>query len=1299
MANKVTIDVEARFVDSVSDEAQKAAENVEDIGDAAKKAKKETDRLGKSKIKPTVDAEDSKFLKKIRAAEEKARKLGRTKTATVLSAVDKATVIMNKVMNKAKGIAGKTWKGIVAVKDSASSILKNVATLGKGIAGKTWTAIVKIKDTFTAPLRKLKDMLFNIKTLIGGIATAWAATKLVVNPINLADAYSSAQIGFSTLLGKSGGQNMMDKIDEFAKATPFKTAGVISNVQKMMAYGWDADRIIEDMKTIGDAAAATGKGDEGLSSIVYALSEIRSKGKLSTQELNQLASAGIKAKQYLAEGLGYGSDDAGLMKLAEDLESGAIGANQAIDLILEGMKEFDGMMDKTANETVAGLWSQIEDTFEINVFRKWGQGLQDGAKKGFGTIVDLLDSSDKALAELGDTLYDIGKTASNWLADKLEVAVKKINEITGSNAFKNATLGGKIKLLWSGVIGNPLAEWWKDTVIPWWDATVVPWLVEKARGIGEGLGKGLTGGISMLLGFDATGAIEDGVTIGGAFMEGFLEGFDTDKIGEALSNWVSENKGLATVLGTVLGIKLLSGLGNIVGNIRGLFGGGSGTGTGLGASYATATMDVTAGVVNVYGMLSTSVGASTVGNLGGKLLGSGSGSGTLLLPGTGGGTPLLTSGAGTAAGKVLPSVVLKDGTVAATGSGLTAGLAKFGVTLGSGATTAGGAAAAGAAGAGGILGLITGGISAGVDIFQGVKKGKAGDKKGAKDEYFSAGTKGGMMAAGAGIGAAIGSIIPGAGTAVGALVGGGIGGIVGMFTGDKAGKALSDGTDEGGWLSNAWDATKGFFTDTIPAAFNSFKEKASTFFTETIPEGWNNLWDSVGGFFTETVPAAWNTLTEKVSTFFTETVPEAWDSFWGAIESFFTETVPYALGYATGKVWTFFSETIPEAWNNFWDTVGAFFTETVPQFAGYVWGKVVKFFTETLPNAWNSFWDAVGTFFTETIPEWAETIWSGYVVPFFTESIPAFFSNLWTAIKEFFTETIPTWAETIWSGYIVPFFTESIPSFFSSLWNGIVEFFTETLPGWAETIWSGHIVPFFTETVPGWFTSLWDSVVSFFTETLPSFAEAVWSPISTFFTETIPGWVSSVWDKVTGWFNDVKDNFMSGFEAGKGDGGGGDGDGKKARGGIVGGGSSSMEAFARGGMVRGGAKLIKVAEEGNPEMIIPLSSQRRDRALKLWAKTGKMLGVDKYARGGRTSGRDEGIPFKRYEDDEPTGGKTVLIEVGGIHVEIHVHAEAGKSIAEAIQEQKAEIAEAVAGIMADALGCQFENTPLKGGVA
>lgn len=373
--------------------------------------------------------------------------------------------------------------------DRASSKITKAMDKARAFASKTYSVAVQLKDKITAPLQRIKDSLFSIKSLAVAVGGVLAANKLITSPVAVADAYTSTKIGFSTLLGDERGQQMMDEMDAFAKKTPFKTSNVIDNAQKMMAYGWDAERILTDMETIGNAAAATGKMDQGLESIVYALSEIRSKGKLSTQELNQLASAGIKAKAYLAEGLGYGTSDEGMMKLAADLEDGAIGAQQAIDLILEGMKEFDGMMDRTANETVAGLKAQLEDVFEINIQRRWGQGLQDGMKRGLGSIVSLLDKGEEGLTKFGDALYELGYTVSNWAADKLENSINRLMEVMDSEEFKNASLGEKIGIVWDEVIAKPLSAWWegggKETV------------TSKAKEIGETLGSGIISGLSL----------------------------------------------------------------------------------------------------------------------------------------------------------------------------------------------------------------------------------------------------------------------------------------------------------------------------------------------------------------------------------------------------------------------------------------------------------------------------------------------------------------------------------------------------------------------------------------------------------------------------------------------------------------------------------------------------------------------------------------------------------------------------------------------------------------------------------
>lgn len=591
MANRVVIDVETRYHDGVSAQLTTVSKNAD-------------------KAKNSVEG-----------ATKAVEKLGKTKAEVNLLAKDNASAKLSKVLGAAKKFGMNTFKGTLAFTDKASNVLGSITGAARTFAGRTFSAGVKIIDYATSPLRKIKDMLFSIQTLVTAITMGFAANKLFAEPINLADQYSGAKIGFETLLGESEANAMMNQIDEFAKATPFKTSNTISSIQKMMAYGWDATRVIEDMKIIGDAAAATGKGDQGLESIVYALSEIRSKGKLSTQELNQLASAGIKAKAYLAEGLGFGTSDEGMGKLAKALEKGQVGANQAIELILEGMKEFDGMMDKTANETVSGLKSQLEDVFEINIARRWGQGLQDGAKRGLGSIVELLNTAEKSLENFGDLVYDVGHELSNWAAGKLDKVVSTINDIAATDMFKEANIGKKAKMLWQGLVSDPLAEWWENGGQ---EKTA-----ETAGKIGNWMGQTLSNAILGILGvsdllneeFDTSA----GMSVAQSFTKGFVDAFDTeaisDKFAEAIDNvWGKLPNWAKWVLGLYAGGKAAGGVASVLGGIASFAGGtasiigSAGAGTGLLGTGTLTAIGLGAG--NLAGGASLGVGTLSAIGLG-----------------------------------------------------------------------------------------------------------------------------------------------------------------------------------------------------------------------------------------------------------------------------------------------------------------------------------------------------------------------------------------------------------------------------------------------------------------------------------------------------------------------------------------------------------------------------------------------------------------------------------------------------------------------------------------------------------
>ena len=155
---------------------------------------------------------------------------------------------------------------------------------------------------------------------------------------------------------------------------------------------------------------------------------------------------------------------------------------------------------------------------------------------------------------------------------------------------------------------------------------------------------------------------------------------------------------------------------------------------------------------------------------------------------------------------------------------------------------------------------------------------------------------------------------------------------------------------------------------------------------------------------------------------------------------------------------------------------------------------------------------------------------------------------------------------------------------------------------------------------------------------------------------------------------------------------------RQARGGIIG--KNGVTGFAAGGMVRGGAQLVTVAEEGTPEMIIPLGAQRRERGLYLWEKAGRMLNVPHFATGGIVgTPRTNTESIRQKVGDAPQSSSTsapITVTVGNITIQIEANGE-NKDLLSSIENQKEEIANIIGGAIREALADAFINTPALGG--
>ena len=197
-----------------------------------------------------------------------------------------------------------------------------------------------------------------------------------------------ASVALTNFLGSAtASKKMIGELQDFAARTPFQFKDLLGTTQSMMAMGVAADEVLPRMQAIGDAAAAMGGSPETLQRIQRALGQIQAKGRVQSEELLQLAEAGIPAYQYLAETLGTTTAD-----MMDDLRKGTVDSATAIKGILDGMnRDFGGMMEEQS-KTMMGAMSTVMDYVQMTVgaiFRPIFETLRDA----FVAISELLSSN------------------------------------------------------------------------------------------------------------------------------------------------------------------------------------------------------------------------------------------------------------------------------------------------------------------------------------------------------------------------------------------------------------------------------------------------------------------------------------------------------------------------------------------------------------------------------------------------------------------------------------------------------------------------------------------------------------------------------------------------------------------------------------------------------------------------------------------------------------------------------------------------------------------------------------------
>lgn len=361
----------------------------------------------------------------------------RAETGQFEKSMDKVADAVRKATDSVSGDGERIQQYFKQLNDSAKTPVSGMRALGKEADGLK-SKLAEARESILSVNTALKGVM--AATAIGSIAAVGTAIfNTGLSAIKASSQMKQYEVAFSTMLkSQEKGRAMLADLQNFAVETPFDVQGVVSTSQKLMAFGVEADKVVDTMRILGDATAAFGGNTELLDRMGYALGQMRVSGRLNAQDMNQLANAGIPAWEMLAEAAGKS-----VAEVRKASEQGLIDGQMAADVIMAGMQDrYSGAMEAMSQE-VGGLWSGIVESGQI-ALATVGDYLVDtfNIKGILSEVSETLGSVSKALMEAREQ----GKSFSEAIREAVPAPV-----IIAVGALAAVIAGGLVAACVAGV--------------------------------------------------------------------------------------------------------------------------------------------------------------------------------------------------------------------------------------------------------------------------------------------------------------------------------------------------------------------------------------------------------------------------------------------------------------------------------------------------------------------------------------------------------------------------------------------------------------------------------------------------------------------------------------------------------------------------------------------------------------------------------------------------------------------------------------------------------------------------------
>ena len=240
----------------------------------------------------------------------------------------------------------------------------------------------------------------SLKKIAKTVGSVFAANKAIAFGKILIDVRAEMEMtekSFSVLAGsEEKAAGMLAELKDVAVKSPLSLGDITSGAQMLMGFNVSAEETVDVIKQISDVSMGS---SQKFQSLLLAFSQMSSLGKVISQDLRQMATAGFNPLVEIARTTGKT-----LQEVTQAMDDGAV----SVDMIKEAFRSataqgglFYRMTEKQA-EGLAGVKAQFEDAIQttLNEIGSKQQDIISGGYKMAASLVENYETVGKVLVGL-----------------------------------------------------------------------------------------------------------------------------------------------------------------------------------------------------------------------------------------------------------------------------------------------------------------------------------------------------------------------------------------------------------------------------------------------------------------------------------------------------------------------------------------------------------------------------------------------------------------------------------------------------------------------------------------------------------------------------------------------------------------------------------------------------------------------------------------------------------------------------------------------------------------------------------